>query len=565
MELDLSAKDIGKQVLDKIAEEEQQEERQELRIKLLKGKWFLKGAEVLVGEKPIYYDRTGAWWVWNEETRCWEERDETDVLIMCKQTLDLLGDTSIRHGPKLLEGLRQVSREKEPNELPLEYIQFGGELRNIKTGEIKSSSPQYFSTNPIPWKVGDSTATPVMDELITSWVGEEHLQTVYEIIAYCAYRDYPIHRIFTFAGSGANGKTRLLKIIEKFIGEGNKASTTLTRLSGNNFALYPLYRRLVCFVGETAHHRLESTEIIKALSGQDPVSFEAKGRNAFTGTNYAKLIIGTNVLPTSSDTSRGWYRRWFVLKFPNEFQEGEDVLNRIPDQEYENLAAKAVQILPGLLKRGTFSTEGTIEDRQTVFTENSNPIKSFIAERYERDPDNSIRYTECYLEYLGFLAGRKLRKISKREFSAALEDEGFETQRTSIRDPELNQTTSFTVIWGLKKRPAQRCMRDMRDMHDLPTDSNFPLKEIETNRGVAHTTHTTHTNPEEPIIEAPLPEVTDSIGSVDILDTLRRLGPMRHEDIASLYPTSDLDTWLQTLKDRHDIMENPSGVYRWLG
>lgn len=465
MELDTKGSQLAEAILEGINKQAKEEFQNELRTHLSKGNWFLKGAESLVNKNPIYYDEMGVWWVWNHDDKIWEQQDDVRVLNICRKTLQLIGDTSVRHSHNLLKALQQVGAELRPKEPPLSWVQFGETFYDINTGEQVTSTPEYFSTNTIPWKIGDTVATPQMDALIKSWVGEEYLQTVYEIIAYCVYRDYPIHRIFCFVGTGANGKTRLLKIIEKFVGPNNKASVTLKKIGTNDFALYPLYRKTVCFVGETAHHRLESTEILKALSGQDPVSFEDKGKTSFTGQNYAKLIIGTNVLPPSSDTSRGWYRRWFVLKFPNEFEEGEDVLSRIPDSEYEALAAKVVRILPALLKRGGFDKEGTIEDRQAKYIENSNPLKHFISEYYERDSESKVRYTECYIDYLQFLSNKKLRKVTKKEFSAALEDESFEVQRTSIRDPETYETKTFSVIWGIKRLPVQRNMRDMRDMH----------------------------------------------------------------------------------------------------
>jgi len=439
-----------------LRESEKIEYEAELRTNLLKGKWFLKGAETLIRINPIYYDKTAAWWVWNHTTLSWEQKDETDILVLCKKSLELIGDTSVRHGNSLLKALQQIGRQRQPDELSPEWIQFGINQINVQTGAKRLSSPQWFSTNSIPWDIGDSTETPVIDALIASWVGPDRVQTIHEIIAYCAYRDYPIHRVFCFVGSGANGKTRLLKIIEKFIGQDNKSSVTLKKMTGNNFALYPLYRKLACFVGETAHHNLDSTEIVKALSGQDPVSFEAKGRDAFTGINYAKLFIGTNTLPTSSDNSRGWFRRWFIIRFPNEFKEGEDILNRIPETEYNNLAAKCVKILPDLIRRGSFTGEGTIEDRRETYVKNSNPIKAYLEEFYDRDPDAITRYTEVYIEYLNYLSELKLRRISRKEFSKSLEDEGLEAERKSYREHVTGDVTTYFVIFGLKRKPAQR-------------------------------------------------------------------------------------------------------------
>lgn len=446
----IQKKNENKTFVQTVAQQRHEDAKRELIQHLARGNWIIKGAESLTRENPIYYDRTGAWWVWNPVLCVWEEKDETDILNLCRYQLELLGDTSIKHGKKLLDGLKQIARERNPKEPPLNLVQFGTTFYDIKTGETKKSSPEYFSTNTIPWEVGETSETPVMDELIKSWVDEEHVQTMYELLAYCTYRGYPIHRIFCFVGSGANGKTRFIKIIEKFIGDTNKSSVSLKKLIGNNFAIYPLYRKLVCFVGETTHHKLESTDILKALSGEDPVDFEAKGRTGFTGTSYAKLIVGTNVLPPSVDTSVGWYRRWFIVQFPNEFHEGEDVLKRIPEREFSALARKCVTLLPKLLARGSFSSEGTVQQRQERYVEQSNPIKSFLEEGYERDPTTNILYGECYLDYLAFLVRKRLRRVNKRDFTSSLEDEGLEVQRKSVRDGD--SVLSIYVIWGVKKR-----------------------------------------------------------------------------------------------------------------
>ena len=435
-------------------ESEREEKEANLRTNLLKGKWFLKGAEALIKINPIYYDKNGTWWMWNHQTNTWEQSDDVRILITCRKTLELFGDTSVRHSHSLLKAIQQIGGDLQPKEPPLNWVQFGPAFYDIKTGKTHTSTPEYFSTNTIPWRVGQTTDTPVLDNLIESWVGKEHVQTIYEIIAYCTYRDYPIHRIFCFYGSGANGKTRLLKVIEKFLGKPNSSSTSIKKITDNSFALYQLYRKLVCFVGETTHHKLDSTEILKKLSGQDPVDFEAKGQDSFSETNYAKLMIGTNTLPPANDTSRGWYRRWLVIRFPNEFQEGEDVLARIPDSEYENLAAKCLRILPVLLQRGGFSTEGSIEHRQQEYVKYSNPIKQFLDDNYERDADADIRYSDCYLAYLAFLQSRKMRRINKKEFTSILEDEGLESDRKNIKQYDGSITTSF-YIKGLKAKNTE--------------------------------------------------------------------------------------------------------------
>jgi len=71
--------------------------------------------------------------------------------------------------------------------------------------------------------------------------------------------------------------------------------------------------------------------------------------------NYAKILIATNNLPTTTDKTIGFYRRWLIIDFPNQFSEKKDILADIPNEEYNSLALKCVGILKDLLMKRAFS------------------------------------------------------------------------------------------------------------------------------------------------------------------------------------------------------------------
>ena len=78
-------------------------------------------------------------------------------------------------------------------------------------------------------------------------------------------------------------------------------------------------------MGETNFSELNKTSILKKLTGQDVIGFEYKNKNPFDGFNYAKILIATNNLPTTTDKTIGFYRRWFIIDFPNRFSEEKDI------------------------------------------------------------------------------------------------------------------------------------------------------------------------------------------------------------------------------------------------
>ena len=397
--------------------------------------------------QPFFFDDNKLFWFWQPHEYCYKMVDETDLLNALDENLQMNGMTvNSKLKMAYMEAFRRVGRKKKPKEAPTKWIQFKSKAYSINSEDIYDVQPNYFFTNPIPWKIGTSTETPTMDKLFKEWVGEERVKTLYEIIAYCCYRDYPLHTIFCMVGTGRNGKSQFQRLMRKFLGIGNVCDTELDDLMNSRFESFSLYKKLMCSMGETNFGTMSKTSKLKKLSGQDLVSFEKKGIQGFGAVNYAKLIINSNSLPSSLDTSDGFYRRWFIIRFPNEFLEGKDIISTIPDIEYENLAYKVTHILPKLLLDGKFTKQGTIEQRKNMFIMNSNPLPIFLKQYTEKGDGYSVLYGELFAVYVQFLRYFKMRKVTMREFKSSLEDDGYYIEKTSKRvgsNESLNDDVVF--------------------------------------------------------------------------------------------------------------------------
>jgi len=366
--------------------------------------------------QPMFYDSGKNFWVWNFSTKSWMRKDEIDVcnLVSLNSSADTI---SSKEKNEILEALKQEGRLKSPKPLERTCVQFRNTIYNVKTGETFESTPEFFTTNPIPWKIGESKETPVIDDLFTSWVGEKYVITLKEIAAYCFLIDYPIHRIFCFLGEGRNGKSKYLGFIQNLVGSSNVSSSELDTLMISRFEMFNLYRKLAVQMGETNFSTMSKTAILKKLSGQDLISFEAKNKDPLTEMNYAKLLISTNNLPETEDKSDGFYRRWLCIDFPNKFPEGRNILDTIPDEEYENFCYASLDILKNLLDRGSFSFEGTVEERQTRYDERSNPFDKFVKENCLEFPDEFIFKHEFKSRFTDWCVSNRFRKPTDIEIS----------------------------------------------------------------------------------------------------------------------------------------------------
>jgi P4 family phage/plasmid primase-like protien len=426
--------------------------------------------KLIVVEQGIFYDKNNLWWHWCPDNFCWKIVDEVDIMNAVDKSLAYgSGTLDSKMKYMILEGLRREGRKLNPKPLPLEAVQFKDKIVNISTQEIIPATKEYFAVNPIPFVIGDSDETPMIDKLFTDWVGAEKKELLYEMLAYSLSSEYFIHRIFCLIGAGSNGKSKFLNLMKKFVGDSNYCSTDLDALMASRFEAAKLHKKLLCLMGETNFSTISKTEKLKRLCGQDPVGFEYKGKNGFDDINYAKIVIATNSLPQTSDRTKGFYRRWLIIDFPNEFKENGDVLKTIPEIEYSNLARKTIKYLARLVRDNKFSYEGSVEDRQKDYEKHSNPMKQFIEEHFHKNPNGQVPFFEFFDEFSTYLVSKGLRNMSKREVSDQLENLGYGTEK---KHPPHNQNATWVFILGLARGVVEASppphTSDTKDTKDTP-------------------------------------------------------------------------------------------------
>ena len=396
---------------------------------------FLIKAKNIYDLLPYFFDpETGFFYVWNNEKKVYEKKDDIEFISYILNGFDVedvrKNITKSEWRNRLITAFKIVGIQTRPSQQKPNYIKINSQVFDLETDMTFDATPNFFFVNNIPWEIGESEDTPIIDKLFSEWVGENHKQILYEICAYCLLPDYPLHRIFILFGSGRNGKGTFLRLLQKFVGRENTISTELERLENSRFETARLYQKLVCFIGETNFSTIKNSAIIKALSGQDLIPAENKHKPRFEFTNYAKLIIATNSIPMTLDTTEGFFSRMIIVDFPNQFENEKDVLSEIPDYEYSNLLRKCLRILKDLLRERKFFGEGSIEEKRKRYEERANPLKLFIEKFCEIDPEGFIPSTEFYNKFVSWLKKEKPKfRVPnwKTEIRPYLESEGFET------------------------------------------------------------------------------------------------------------------------------------------
>ncbi len=382
---------------------------------------------------PLFYDKNCLWWLWDSLEFKWKIVDEVDILNMIHEAtgMDVISSKS---RTEIINALKQKGRLNIPKEVKPTWIQFKDIIVDIETGEETKATPEYFVTNPIPWALDKDrfVETPKMDAIFEEWVGKENVKLLYEILSYCLMPDYPIHRLFCFLGSGMNGKSCFLRLLKNFVGDDNITSTELDTLMGSRFEVAKLHKKLVCVMGETNFSEISKTSILKKLTGQDSIGFEYKNKNPFDALNYAKILIATNNLPTTTDKSIGFYRRWTIIDFPNQFSEEKDILSDIPNEEYESLAVKCLLILKDLLDNRKFTNEGTLQDRMKKYEAKSDFLQKFLDDFVVEEINSYITKSDFRRKFDEWCVENRHRKLSDRAINKKLKEKGMEDGKITL-------------------------------------------------------------------------------------------------------------------------------------
>jgi len=406
--------------------------------------------------QPFFYDSAKLFHLWDSEEYKWEMCDDIDILNKMKENIPQVDTISSKARAEIINALKQIGRKKKPKDMPKTWIQFKDKIVDVISGEEFTATPEYYTTNPIPWKLGGSTDTPTIDRLIHEWVvdgvtqDKSYVKTMKQIIAYVCSSEQFLQRMISLCGGGMNGKGTYMKMLTKFVGIENCCSSDLRILATSNFEASALYKKLLCEMGEVDSTDLKNTNTIKKLSGENEMRYEFKGKGSFSDTSPTTCIISTNSMPTTPDKSLGFYRRWLIVDFPHQFSIKRDLIGQIPDEEFENLGRCILGLLKEMYKESQFDNEGSMVERQDRYEERSNPIMRFIETECEEDFAKKIELKKFCGLFNEYLKVRHLRIMSPIQIGKILRNEGFEISTRKIQLDFHQVSAKFIICLGLK-------------------------------------------------------------------------------------------------------------------
>lgn len=324
---------------------------------------------------------------------------------------------------------------------------FDNGVYDLKLHIFREGMPDDYislSTNKvyIPFDITNSEIEEINNFFEKLFTNESLRNYVLDILACIIDGSIAQERFYIFTGQGSNGKSRLLDLIQKAIGDyyatlpialltqkraaSNSAQGEVERTKGRRFAI----------LQEPSENDKINIGYMKELSGNDRILTRGLYKEPYEFKPQFKMILACNELPEIPSDDGGTWRRIRVIEFSSKFCENPDPekSNEFPMdlQLSEKLERYADVFLSMLIERHkTINPNKINEPREVVnatqkYKQNNDSIGQFVSDNIITDATvkEKLGINEIFNEFKSWASnnlGRGKRTIDRNQIKSYLE------------------------------------------------------------------------------------------------------------------------------------------------
>lgn len=373
-------------------------------------------------------------YIFNEEIHSWVLVERANEIIEIRKLFDEKSQKCLFTGTMrdLVSWLRETPNiQKEFSVIDRrDYVVLGNGILDIEKGSLRSINKEDYITNilDVIYLNPEDRDLAVFDDFCDSiFEGDAakrklKKKILLQFIAYTISNQYEAKKALFFIGPANCGKSVLLRVISRVIGEDAVSNLSLGNL-GDRFAKAELRGKTANISGEIPVTPLSGTayDTFKGLVGQDAIYAEKKGKDPFMFKFRGTLLYAGNVMPTFSttDSSDALLSRLAVLYFNNSVDKDKQDLH-LEEKLYksrDSIISAALDELKNLIQNDFIFEEGTDEvELLKDYSESVNTVSTFINHVCELDPDGYQTIEESYKLYTEFADRMAYVPEKKSEF-----------------------------------------------------------------------------------------------------------------------------------------------------
>lgn len=269
------------------------------------------------------------------------------------------------------------------------YISFNDKIFNTQTflfEEPDSAYPSFLFQDYDTSRLNE--ATPRWDKFLSEVLVDKDMDTderlityMYEILGYMMVPEIKSQAMFYLVGSGQNGKSIFLNLLQRIIGPDFVSASNIQSLTTENFTLPGLIGKRVNICNEEESKYVQADKF-KALISGDPIETRRLYGERFTFIPTVKFIFATNHIPQFNTWDGGIERRVRIIPFHRRIED-----HKVDPDLFDKLVTEIPGIMGKIIERGIkplvsggfkMKVPRTVTEATREFKYNTSPIDAFI-------------------------------------------------------------------------------------------------------------------------------------------------------------------------------------------
>jgi len=310
---------------------------------------------------------------------------------------------------------------------------------DLKTGKLESHDKHQLITKLAPINYQPNARCPQWLKFLNHVMSgkQEMIEFLQRAIGYSLTGDVSEQKLFFLYGTGANGKSTFLNVLQEMLGDyakqaapellvtkyGNSHPTEVADLQGSRFVV----------AVEVEEGKRMAEALVKQMTGGDKIKARFMHQNFFEFQPTHKLFLAANHRPIIHGTDDGIWRRIMLVPFTVTIPESKQD-KRLLEKLRKELPGILAWAVKGCLK---WQAEGlhvpvAVSSATSSYRSEMDTIETFLNDRCLKGNKHTVRSGRLYAAYTEWCDQNGERfKYNQKSLSRQLQDRGFESRRRS--------------------------------------------------------------------------------------------------------------------------------------
>jgi P4 family phage/plasmid primase-like protien len=411
-----------------------------------------EAAHATLGSSPMTYDE-GSFWRYNESTGLWERlRDElVNTTVASFAGAPMLGGGALKVSRGAVDGARKILQDRhlsEPNRPQFRDaaagVAFANGFVNVVNGVISvvPHDPSHMAPHGHPFDFAPGLPHPQLDAFFDGVFSDtspqdraDRVALIQEFVGASLIGEAPKYQTcLVLYGDGANGKSQLLEVAAS-VAPGAGVVAVPPQKWSERFQIAGLVGATLNLCNEIPDRDITNGETFKAVIDGTPVHAERKYQEGFDFRARAGHIFCANTLPSTTDQTHGFWRRFLVVLFTVDMQTAPnhtpDIGKAIVAAERPAIVAWALEGAARLQRQGKYTIPASSTEAKNNWRNEVDPVRRFIDSVLKQDPSATTSAKAMFGSYANWADENNFAKMSSSKFFRRLTGNGIKSTHTN--------------------------------------------------------------------------------------------------------------------------------------